>query len=447
MSRFIRFPLSKLSLSKLSTFRNDVEDLEERVRLYNDNILRQRKDKRNEKIRNKRKENKIAELRNRNLEYFRKKEEAQRNSKIHAFKEKRSAKLIFRNLQKVLDNSTTYDILIDMMLQIYWKKAKKSYDTADTISSTFTCRKQNLKNKIEEMLSDLYPYEDDYKIVTLVEYKFSIKEEFTHRIDKKDVFMKSAIPYEASYLYYMNNVHPVCLQDGNGQCVINALSEHLRVKGKPMNKDNLRNKFNEAGRRIYGDSYNPERGITANMILHFCKDKQISCLGFDQNNKLFIKHTSDRGSKNYRAIIFYMFLNHFYLITDESVIRHISHSFKESSVIRTHLQCENHHKTDKVIQFYSNLSVKEALSLPENSVVIYEKYNLNDEFKEYIKITNDAKPVLKYGSKTSIHKIVSKNKVTLTISGCLGEGIDWKSIKLICEKIIWSFIINLLEVY
>ena len=104
MSRFIRFPLSKLSLSKLSTFRNDVEDLEERVRLYNDNILRQRKDKRNEKIRNKRKENKITELRNRNLEYF----------KIHAFKEKRSAKVIFRNLQKVLDNSTTYDILIEI---------------------------------------------------------------------------------------------------------------------------------------------------------------------------------------------------------------------------------------------------------------------------------------------------------------------------------------------
>ena len=98
------------------------------------------------------------------------------------------------------------------------------------------------------MLNDLYPFEDDYKIVTLVEYKFSIKEEFTHRIDKKDVFMKSAIPYEASYLYYMNNVHPVCLKDGNGQCVINALSEHLRVKGKPLNKDNLRNKFNEIGR-------------------------------------------------------------------------------------------------------------------------------------------------------------------------------------------------------
>ena len=147
MSRFIRFPLSKLSLSKLSTFRNDVEDLEEQVRLYNDNILRQRKDKRNEKIRNKRKENKIAELRNRNLEYFRKKEEAQRNSKIHAFKEKRSAKLIFRNLKKVLDNSTTYDVLIDMMWQVYWKKSKKSYDTTDTISSTFTCRKQNLKNR------------------------------------------------------------------------------------------------------------------------------------------------------------------------------------------------------------------------------------------------------------------------------------------------------------
>ena len=147
------------------------------------------------------------------------------------------------------------------------------------------------------------------------------------------------------------------------------------------------------------------------------------------------------------TVIFYMFLNHFYLITDENVIRHISHSFKETSVIRTHLQSDNLHKTDKVIQLYSNMTVKEALALPENSVVIYEKYNLNDEFKEYIKITNDAKPVLKYGSKTSIHKIVSKNKVTLTISGCLGEGIDWKSIKLICEKIIWSFIINLLEVY
>jgi hypothetical protein len=95
---------------------------------------------------------------------------------------------------------------------------------------------------------------------------------------------------------------------------------------------------------------------------------------------------------------------------------------------------EEQTKKEKEITFHNNLPVEEALNLPEYSVVIYEKHNLNEEFKEYIKLTNDAKPILKYGTMMGIHKIVTKNKVTLSISGCLGEGINWQSIKTICEK-------------
>ena len=85
--------------------------------------------------------------------------------------------------------------------------------------------------------------------------------------------MKRAFPYKASFLQYFNKVNPISLQEGKGECVIDCLSNHLKVKGKRMNRDNLTKVFDEASKQLYHRPYNKKHGITANMILYLCEKK------------------------------------------------------------------------------------------------------------------------------------------------------------------------------
>jgi hypothetical protein len=128
-----------------------------------------------------------------------------------------------------------------------------------------------------------------------------------------------------------------------------------------------------------------------------------------------------------------MFLNHFYLINDEDTVRHISQSFKENSVFHSNLQKNDDEEEDN-IQFYENLPIDEVLNLPQNSTVIYEKPNVNDEFKNYVQLTNDAKPKLKYGNLSSIHSFTIPNKIVVSISGGFGDGLKWQTIQSICKE-------------
>ena len=82
-----------------------------------------------------------------------------------------------------------------------------------------------------------------------------------------------------------------------------------------------------------------------------------------------------------------MFFNHFYLIKDEETVRHLSQCFKESCVIK--MDMEQNVTKPKEITFYKDLPIEEALELPEGSVVIFEKYHLNEEYKQYIDLPND----------------------------------------------------------
>ena len=40
--QLIRYPLSRLSQKKLINFRNDIQNINEKVRIYNENILNER---------------------------------------------------------------------------------------------------------------------------------------------------------------------------------------------------------------------------------------------------------------------------------------------------------------------------------------------------------------------------------------------------------------------
>ena len=67
--------------------------------------------------------------------------------------------------------------------------------------------------------------------------------------------MNRAFPYTASFLKHFEFVNPISLQNGEGECVIDILCDHLRVKGKPMNRKKSNDVFDKASNDIYNQCY------------------------------------------------------------------------------------------------------------------------------------------------------------------------------------------------
>ena len=64
-----------------------IQNINEKVRIYNENILNERRLKRNERVRSFRKNKKFNELKDKNIEYFNKKQEAKiKRQKKNVFK-------------------------------------------------------------------------------------------------------------------------------------------------------------------------------------------------------------------------------------------------------------------------------------------------------------------------------------------------------------------------
>ena len=324
-----------------------------------------------------------------------------------------------------------------MLESKYYKESKKSYEQKripfrwNFVASNVA----NLQQEVNEFIENQYPLDESEWILYLVSFSYTIIQSKKYKkTDKKDVGMKRAFPYKASFLKYFNKVNPISLQEGKGECVIDCLSNHLKVKGKPMNRDNLIKVFDDASKQLYRRPYNKKNGITANMILYLCKQKNISCIGLDQSENVFVKNVSDQNkSKTYRSIVFYMFLTHFYLINDQTTVSHITNKFKQNFHFTTTITTEKHEKEEDK-QFYKEIEVPDCLKLNPNSVVIFNTTNLNEQFKQYIELTGDAKPKLKYGSITGISEIHLPNKISLVTSKCHGEGIDFNDIHTICKE-------------
>jgi hypothetical protein len=344
-----------------------------------------------------------------------------------------------KNKKREENKQTSYEVLIRIEEAKTWKGSGSNtttYHSRTPFRETFVGKNvDSIKDAVNKFVQNQYPLEESAVIVELDSFDYEIiNVKVFKKTDKKDVGMKRAYPYKASFLKYFDKVNPISLETGNGECVLDCLSNHLKVEGKPMKRDNLKKVFNDASINYYKKPYDKKDGITANMILYLCKQKNISCIGFDQNNSVFIKNVRDeKKSKTYRTIIFYMFLNHFYLINDEKTVAHISQKFKQNTTFTTQLQIDKQADKPEDKQFYNELSVKECLKLPPNSVVLFKTFNLNEIYKEYVEITGDAKPKLKYGSITGIHEIDIPNGISLQVSKSYGDNIEWSVIHDICK--------------
>jgi hypothetical protein len=55
--------------------------------------------------------------------------------------------------------------------------------------------------------------------------------------------------------------------------------------------------------------------------MEVCKTMNITLLGYDENDNLFVKQTRSSTGRHSRAIVLYMAFQHFYIITDKQTIK------------------------------------------------------------------------------------------------------------------------------
>lgn len=347
----------------------------------------------------------------------------------------KKSKLRFLNVLEELGNrKKSYTVAVTITERKTYHINDKGYQTTTTFERTYLASNDTeLENRIDDDITNQYPQSDSGALIELVSYKYNISQAKTHSVKKMDVPMKRGKPVKASFLKFGKKIDPISYEDYNGECVLKMLLKYMNIKREKT----LLNDFNGASIALYGKAYDKKNGITSRMILNVCQQRNISCLGFDQRDNNFVKFTADHNKcHKFRPIVFYMFMSHFYLLTDPKAIASISATFRQNNnVFHSSMEVGENNKTVEDLNFYSNLAVAECLELPENSVVIYDKPDLIDELKEYIKLTNDI-PRVKNHTITQVGEIVfgeNKNK-KLVISGALGEGLEWSSILNLCNK-------------
>ena len=400
-------------------------------------------------------------------EKYKNKQEIKRNNVIKTMiKRNQEINQKIKSIKKKRQNEKTFNVNIsvtykEVIIKTSWEIIKNK----DFLES-FTCLTSQLDEQIDDFLKGFFPFRDDYHDATLIKYTYQVIKSMP-KVDKQDVPMKRAGPLKLSFLRYFDNINKISYEDHKDKCVIEILKEHLKIKKEKTITDVLA----EAALKLYGNkNWKVEEGVTGRMIKYFCQSKNISCLGLDQKNKVFVKHTRDEkiGHK-YNSIIFYYAVGHFYIINDKDAVRHISQTFKENNAITTSLLNESQNKTEyKYIEFddlfkYNyefnddiydddDLTIKEIeelerqetqelkrdyenefktlKELEKNNVIIYHQGNLNIELKKYIEIFGVC-PKVKYESLSNVKQIILPNNIILTTTdGIIATG----TVKDICQK-------------
>ena len=209
--------------------------------------------------------------------------EKKRKQKEEEKKAKKKENVIRRALKKLKEQQGEFQVNITATVNVHWKVTNKQYQENTDFFEKFNTTKSQLPNKISEYLNSIFPIEDEYKLVNLVSFDYQIIEDKPD-VHKLDIPMKKSIPLKLSFLKYFDKINPISYEDHKGECVIKTLMEHLKIKKEKTITDILK----EASIKLYNKEWNNKDGITSRMILYFCKEKNISCLGFDQKDKLFL---------------------------------------------------------------------------------------------------------------------------------------------------------------
>ena len=187
-------------------------------------------------------------------------------------------------------------------------------------------------------------HEDEYVLRELHALTYTVVKVPTRNVDVRDVRMRAAFPFKLSFLKYFNGIDDNSYTNHNGECVIKMLVQHWSAT--KLTEIGLTRRFKDAAMKLY-NSDDISNGITARMLEDVCKELKASCMGFDQTSKNFVKYIATK-SHNYKAVYFYIALNHFYLITDSDAIAHIKEiSEPNSTGFKTKMTEEEDKQTEQ----------------------------------------------------------------------------------------------------
>jgi hypothetical protein len=348
-----------------------------------------------------------------------------------------------------------FNVIIVADCNQVWKEddSGRVYKKTLNFQETFETVEEEIEGVVEEYLDEKFPVETTYTFIYLINFTFQVVKEFPS-VDIQDVPLRKALPVKMSYLKYFNNIDNCSYDDYEGECVLRMLMNHLDIKKRKT----MIEAFEEAHKEHYptlkkcsarpGDKWEIVDGITPRMILHFCKSKNISCLGFDQRDNMFMKYCRDeKRTRKYNAIIFYACVGHFYIITDKKAVAHISNCFAEKTYVKSSFTIENKEALDKEYISLEEFAEESGISfddedrvsfeelfpaiekVQDETVIIFDKTSLNEEFQQYVMLYNEV-PKVSFESLTII-KSITIGKCVLALAD---NSISTSLMKTACEK-------------
>ena len=319
----------------------------------------------------------------------------------------------------------------------------RNVQSTTSINMEFRLRNMaDLEQRIRDALPEGDNQVDDYHSQEIVSWHTEILPDVQPRGNLRNVRMRESWPYQGSFLKYFSGIDTLSHQvtHAEGECVLDALAMRWNCK-----RNYLIKQFTKASNELYRKPFNPADGVDANMLERVCWWLNASCLGFDQHTNVFVKHVQITGrkrtpeeinqgkgaSKTRKSIVFYCYLAHMYIITDDKLILTITQSFKDCR--RTDMKVVSE-IAEIPKTFHKGKNLKQALELAPNSVALFDIPSVNDLLIQYINETRITPRVRMRGLR-SVASFTTKDNVTIAVSETHVPGDwSWKDTQDVCKK-------------
>ena len=278
------------------------------------------------------------------------------------------------------------------------------------------------------------------KFKKLINWSFTRDDKFKKTVDIKAVRMKNCNVLQYGY---MPKIDDISFKTTEFKCVYQCFEDRYSKSRRPKYAKDLYKWCNELYQQQNAHIHNnPDldmsEGVDVYMLEYACQKMDITFMAFDLHNKMFYKYKSKNC--NHPAWVIYCVDEHMYMVTDDKILK---------SIIAKHAD------TKHSSQMFVKESKKEelpfhkwcgwkALETIEPCYIIVEDANLNDYFKDFVKMKNYV-PKVQMRGKTCIQQIQYKRSDGTSVyiqadANYCTPWVTWNDVKELCEKLDIPFV-------
>jgi 5-methylcytosine-specific restriction enzyme A len=371
-------------------------------------------------------------------------------TKLAGFRGKQSQKgklkTEYANFIKAERSKALYYVNGEFTREKWWynKDGSKTdiYEFNDMRGTSFrTTSEQDAIRLYKTYIIQIYTYETDYD-GQMVKFFRNIEvtkmESDKYQVPIKDQPMKAVRPLQYAFIPSTEEFNR-----GEETCAIDIIVGMYSSYIKTITRDYVLSLFTAFHQCLYFkenyESWNVKDGVTPAMIKMFCEKHDISVYGFDLLKTCFSKYISK--SRNYPALVYFSSNGHMYLVNDqENALCLIRSAVDIEHKINTKIYYEKEEK-----QFDDNITVLQDIPIDQinntvendNTLIVYNKANINDELYQYIQSSNIIPEKIKTDNiavqKFNI-KVGDNNVVLMADPNVEVHNVTHKEVKDICAK-------------